>query len=216
MTGGDDTDRGEPDGSNPWTIRSADLRYENPWIRVVHHEVLNPAGSPGIYGVVRFRNRAVGVVPVDRDGHTWLVGQYRFPLDRYSWEIPEGGAPEGQSPADAANRELAEETGLTARHLMEIGLADLSNSVSDETGFLYVAWDLTAGVADPEETERLSLRRLPLREALAMAMDGRITDSLSQIALMKLRLMADRAHGAADGAADLPDELRRALRAGFA
>lgn len=193
---------------NPWITLDSRTRYENPWVRVVHNRVLTPAGSPGIYGVVQFLNRAVGVVPVDADGSTWLVGQFRYPLGRYSWEIPEGGAPEGQSPEAAALRELAEETGLVAGHLLEIGRADLSNSVTDEVGFAYVAWGLRAGEPAPEETERLEVRRLPLGEALAMVLDGRITDSLSQLALMRLRLLADTG--------TLPPDLAAAVAKGLA
>lgn len=176
---------------NPWTMLSREIRYENPWIRVVHHEVLNPRRRPGIYGVVEFRNRAVGVIPVDQDGCTWLVGQYRFPLGRYSWEIPEGGAPDGSSPAESALRELREETGLVAGTLTELLRLDLSNSVTDETGVVFLATSLTPGPPAPEETEQLAVRRVPLGQALAEVMDGRITDSLSVTGLMKLKLLAD-------------------------
>lgn len=176
---------------NPWKTLTRDIRYENPWIRVVHHEVLNPSGKPGIYGVVQYRNLAVGVIPVDQDGHTWLVGQYRFPLDRYSWEIPEGGAPEGTSGEASALRELQEETGLTAGRLAEVVRLDLSNSVSNETGVVYLAWDLTPGESAPEETEQLKVRRVPLKEAIARVLDGSITDSLSVAGLLRLRLLHD-------------------------
>jgi len=175
---------------NPWTVLGKEVRYETPWIRVVHHDVLNPRGRPGIYGVVNFRNRAVGVLPIDREGHTWIVGQFRFPHQRYSWEIPEGGSPEGRSDEETAHRELAEETGLRAGRLAEILRLDLSNSVTDESGVVFVAWDLEQGAPAPEDTEELSVRRLPLREAMDMAMDGRITDSLSVAGLLKLRLLA--------------------------
>lgn len=157
---------------------------------------------------MHFRNHAVGVVPVAVDGTTWLVGQYRFPLSRYSWEIPEGGVPAGEDPATGALRELREETGLTAARMIPIiPRVALSNSVSDEEGTLYVAWDLTEGAAEPDDTEQLRLRRLPLRAALAMALSGEITDSLSIMALLRLPLLRD--------AADIPADLRAALGKGL-
>ncbi|HYC04770.1 MAG TPA: NUDIX hydrolase [Azospirillaceae bacterium] len=193
---------------NPWKTLSRETRYENPWIRIEHHAVLNPAGRPGIYGVVRFRSQAVGVLPIDSEGHTWLVGQYRYPLDRYSWEIPEGGAPLGTDPADTARRELIEETGLRAGRLLEFLRMDLSNSTTDETAFSYLAWDLERGEAEPEETEQLKLRRVRLAEALAMAKRGEITDSISVASLLRLKVMAD------DG--ELPEGLRDAVARGLA
>ncbi len=172
---------------NPWTTHSTHTVYDNPWIRVTESEVTTPAGSPGIYGVVHFKNRAIGVVPVDEEGHTWLVGQYRYPLGTYEWEIPEGGCPEGEAPLEAARRELLEETGLVAGHyrvLLE-NLA-LSNSVSDERVTIYLATDLVQDTPCPEDTEVLRLRRLPLTEAIAMARSGQITDAVSVIALLAL------------------------------
>ncbi|MFY8092952.1 MAG: NUDIX domain-containing protein [Niveispirillum sp.] len=194
--------------SNPWHTRTRTRVYENPWIRVEHHDVLKPNGDPGIYGLVHYRNHAVGVVPVDPDGFTWLVGQYRYPLERYSWEIPEGGVPAGEDPAVGAMRELKEETGLSAGRMMPIiNRVALSNSVSDEQGTLYVAWDLTEGEAAPDDTEELCLCRLPLRDALSMVLSGAITDSLSMLALLRLPLLRD--------AADTPADLRAALTRGL-
>lgn len=173
---------------NPWTTLTTTVGYENPWVRVDHSTVINPAGNAGIYGVVHFKNHAVGIVPVDDEGYTWLVGQYRYALGRYSWEIPEGGCPVGTDPLATARRELQEETGLTAGRWEPLLEFDLSNSVTDETGVAYLATELTPGPAAPEETEDLSLRRLPLREAIAMTLDGRITDALSVLALQRLAL----------------------------
>jgi 8-oxo-dGTP pyrophosphatase MutT (NUDIX family) len=174
----------EPDRSNPWKTRSSRLVYDNPWIRVREDQVLRPDGLPGIYGVVHFKNRAVGVLPVDEEGGIWLVGQYRYPLQAYSWEIPEGGSPETESPEATARRELREETGLTAGRLQLIATAHLSNSVSDELGYVFRATELTPGTHEPEGTERIAVRRLDWKEAERMLKGGEITDSLSVIALL--------------------------------
>lgn len=169
---------------NPWQTHSRRIVYDNPWIKVSHSEVTNPSGNPGIYGVVHFKNLAIGILPVDKNGDTWLVGQYRYTLGRYSWEIPEGGCPLGEAPLAAAQRELREETGLTARHWRRLLDVDLSNSVSDETGMLFLATGLAQGEAQPEDTEKLKVRKLPLREAIDMVLLGEITDSLSVIGLL--------------------------------
>jgi 8-oxo-dGTP pyrophosphatase MutT (NUDIX family) len=173
-----------PDQSNPWTTVSSRTVYENPWIAVREDQVLRPDGLPGIYGVVHFKNRAVGVLPVDNQGRIWLVGQYRYPLEAYSWEIPEGGCPESESPEATAHRELREETGLSAARLELVATAHLSNSVSDEVGYVFRATELVEGVVEPEGTERLVVRRFEWEEAWAMLHRGAITDSLSVIALL--------------------------------
>lgn len=163
--------------------------YENPWVDVVHHEVVRPDGQEGIYGTIHFKNRAIAILPIDRDGHTWLVGQHRFPLDAYSWELPEGGGPLGDDPLLAAQRELKEETGLTANSWRAILTMHLSNSVTDELGLAYLATDLTPGEPEPEGTEELVVRRVPFREALEMVLDGRITDSLSVATILRAELL---------------------------
>jgi len=187
------------DKKGPWTVLSAKDVYENPWIRLTHHEVLTPAQTPGIYGLVHYKNLAIGVVPVDDDLHTYLVGQYRFPLDAYSWEIPEGGGAHGVDPLDSAARELREETGLVARRWRKLLEADLSNSVSDERAVAYLAWGLTAGEAEPEATEELAVRRIPLAEAFRMVEAGEIRDALSVLSLQAVRLLQ------LEGKLDLPD-----------
>jgi len=176
--------------ANPWTTLSSDQHYDNPWITVTEHKVLNPSGNPGIYGTVHFKNLAIGVVPVDAEGCTYLVGQYRYPLGRYSWEIPEGGGRRDVPPLASAKRELLEEVGLVAAGWQEILRMDLSNSVTDEEAICYLAWDLEQRAAEPEDTEQLQIRRLPLREAVGLALAGAITDSMSVAALLRVELMA--------------------------
>ena len=174
---------------NPWTTRSSRIAYDNPWIQITHREVITPAGTDGIYGVVHFKNIAIGVVPLDEALNTWLVGQYRYTLDEYSWEIPEGGCPLGSGPLEAAKRELAEETGIHAARWTKILGLHTSNSVTDEAGLVFVAQGLSFGEAEPEETEELAVRKLPFAEALEMVFNGQITDVLSQVALMRVGFM---------------------------
>lgn len=169
---------------NPWKTVASHPVYDNPWITVREDRVIRPDGLHGIYGVVHFKMRAIGVLPVEEDGDVWLVGQHRYPLDRYSWEIPEGGAPEGESPEDCARRELREETGLSAERLEHLADVHLSNAVSDELGHVFRATGLTPGPADPEGCERLQVRRFVWRDAWAMLGRGEITDSMSVIALL--------------------------------
>jgi ADP-ribose diphosphatase len=173
-----------PEDDKPWITLESRPIYENPWISVREDQVLRPDGRPGIYGVVHFKNKAVGVLPVDEDGHVWLVGQHRYPLDAFSWEIPEGGGAEDETPEETARRELREETGLSAGRMEFLGQSHLSNSVSDEVAYLYRATELTPGESQPEGTERLHIRRFDWPTAWAMVQDGRITDSMSVIALL--------------------------------
>lgn len=184
------------DTESPWVTRATRLVYQNPWIRVREDDVIRPDGLPGIYGVVEFRSLAIGVLPVADDGSIWLVGQYRYPLGCYSWEIPEGGSHPDESPEAAARRELREETGLTAGRLERLGGAvHLSNSVSNEVGHLFRATELVGGQATPEGTERLSLRRVPWTEVLQMLDRGQITDSLTVIALLHEARQRERSSG---------------------
>ncbi len=178
--------KSQPDDSpNPWQTRSKSTPYENRWLSVSHREVINPSGGDGIYGVVHFKNVAVGVVPLDASGSTWLVGQYRYTLQQFSWEIPEGGCPKGTDPLDSARRELLEETGITAKIWTPLLELHTSNSVTDEYGVGFVAQDLEFGEAEPEETEKLFVKKLPFSEAVEMVLDGEITDGLAMICILK-------------------------------
>ncbi len=174
--------------ANPWRRLARRIAYENPWIRVWEDDVRRPDGRRGIYGVVHFVHRAVGVVPLDAGGRVLLVGQWRYTLDAWSWEIPEGGARPDEDPRDAVGRELAEETGYAAGQWRELVRAHLSNSVSDEDAIVWVATDLRPGAASPEGTEQIDLRWVEFDEALAMCRDGRITDAMSILGLQALAL----------------------------
>lgn len=168
--------------------RARRVAYENPWITVWHDEVARPDGNPGIYGVVHFANVAVGVVAIDDEDRVVLVGQHRYTLDHDSWEIPEGGVPVDEDPLAGAQRELREETGVTATDWRELGRLELSNSVTDEIAVLFLATGLTHGEPDPEPTESLSVRWVPFDVAVAMTLDGRIVDALSVVALQRVAL----------------------------
>ncbi len=174
---------------NPWQIVDGTVAYDNSWIQVIHHNVINPSGGKGIYGKVHFKNKAIGVIAVDADKNTYLVGQYRFPINQYSWEIPEGGCVFEDDSLEAAKRELLEETGLKATHWQLLGNSYLSNSVSDEFAEYFLATGLTQHEAEPEETEQLVLKKLPLKDVFTMVDEGKITDSLAILALQKLELL---------------------------
>jgi 8-oxo-dGTP pyrophosphatase MutT (NUDIX family) len=178
--------------TNPWTTLDSTLQYDNPWIRVVEHRVLTPRQTPGIYGTVHFKHLATGVLPIDTEGCTYLVGQFRYPLEAYSWEMPEGGGTPGVPLLDSVQRELLEETGLTARHWLELMRLHLSNSVSDEVATCFLAWDLEPGEAQPEDSEQLEVRRLPFAEVAAMVWRGEITDAMSVAAIQRLELLLHR------------------------
>ena len=191
----------------PWRVTSTNTVFDNPWITVIDHGVIHPDGAPGEYGVVRFKNIAVGILPVDEEGYAWLVGQHRFALDRYSWELPEGGGALGVDPLISAKRELKEETGLSAAHWAELSRLDISNSVTDEIGFCYLAWDLTPGDAAPDGSEALTIKRVSFNALLEMVIDGEITDSLTIV--MTLSAHAKALRGA------LPDPISKRLLAGI-
>ena len=179
---------------NPWQTLASKKIYDNPWISLTEHEVINPGGGKGIYGEVHFKNLAIGIIVLDQANNTWLVGQYRFPLKAYSWEIPEGGGTENTDPLISAKRELLEETGIEANSWTEIQRLHLSNSVSDEVGIIFLAQNLTYGDSKPEESEQLTVRKLPFLKAYEMVLNGEITDSLSVAAILKLKITHFSSH----------------------
>ena len=174
----------------PWAISDHKLIYENPWMTVRYHDVIHSSGRAHEYTTVAFKNRATGIVPLFENGDIVLVGQHRFPLDRYSWEIPEGGCPAHEQPHEAALRELREETGLTADHYTEILQLDLSNSITDERAWCYVSWGLEQGEATPEETEDIALKRIDFSSAMKMIGAGEITDAISVACLLRIAYLA--------------------------
>lgn len=172
---------------NSWQTLSSEEKYDNRWINVTEYQVINPAGGKGIYGKVHFKNKGIGIVAFDNDENTWLVGQWRYTLDEWSWEIPEGGGALDTDPIESAKRELKEETGLVAERWTMIQRAYLSNSVSDEEGFLFLAEDLTQQESELEDTEAdLKVWKLPFKDALQMVLTGKITDSLSVMGILKV------------------------------
>jgi len=169
-----------------WKKLDSKIVYDNPWITVREDHVLNPGGYENQYGHVHFKNIAIAIVPLDQDRNTWLVGQDRYTLGAYSWEVPMGGASGNEIPLAAAKRELKEETGLTAATWTEIMRLHLSNSITDEEGFVFTAEDLTEGQPEFDETEVLDVRKMPLTEALKMVDCGEITDAVSVAAILRI------------------------------
>ena len=191
--------------NGPWTVHSTATSFENPWLRIETSEVSHPDGSPGIYGVVRFANIACGVLPIDDEGCTWLVGQHRFPFDAYSWELPEGGGKHSVDPQVSTMRELEEETGWTAAHMLPLGKWHLSNSVTDEVAFGYLAWGLSFVGASPEPSEALSVERVPFADLAARVRSGDISDAFTHLMVMSALDMARRG--------DVPEHIRPFLLA---
>jgi 8-oxo-dGTP pyrophosphatase MutT (NUDIX family) len=188
---------------NPWTVLASRVAYANPWVTVHHDDVLDPNGRPGVYGVVRPRNWALGVLPLFDDGTTVLVGQYRYALGRYSWEMPEGGGAKDVDPLDGIVRELREETGLQAGAWFELSRMTLSNSITDELAIHWLAWDLTEGAAEPESTEELASWRLPFAELVDLVLDGTVHDSMTVAAVLATEVRRRRG--------ELPDGARQRL-----
>ena len=180
------------EATNPWTKLNGDVKYENPWIKVTEDKVLNPAGNDGIYGVVHFKTHAIAIIPLDENNNTWIVGQYRYPMSSYEWEVIEGGCPEGTSPLETAKRELIEEAGLKAESFEMILEMQLSNSTTDELSYTYIARDITYVGADPEEDEELVIKKLPFEEVYQMVLRNEIRDSLSVGSILMAKAALDR------------------------
>lgn len=174
---------------NPWIVKGEKAIYDNAWINVTEYDVINPSGGKGIYGKVHFKNTAIGVIALDQEQNIWLVGQYRFVLNEYSWEIPEGGCPEGEDYLTAAKRELLEETGLVAQSWRQLMKLHLSNSVTDELAFVFLATQLEQKTASPEETEELMVKKMPFEEVVKMVEQGEITDAISVAAIQRVQLL---------------------------
>jgi 8-oxo-dGTP pyrophosphatase MutT (NUDIX family) len=175
---------------NPWQMLSSKEIYDNKWIRVEEHQVINPGGGTGIYGKVHFKNKAIGIIAIDKQDNIWLVGQYRYTLNAYSWEIPEGGCPLGTDPLNSAKRELKEETGITANQWTLLMRFHTSNSVTDEEGFIFFAEGLEFGKNELEQSEAdLVVKKLPFTEALQMVLQGEITDSMSVAGILRVALL---------------------------
>lgn len=174
-----------------WQQLSKKVVYDNPWISVSHEDVIAPTGNKGIYGKVHYKNYAIGILPLDKYDNTYLVGQHRYPINEYSWEMPEGGGLVGQDILEAAQRELREEVGLEAKTWKEIQRIHLSNSVSDEMGILFVATNLASVPIEPDETEVLEIRKLPFEEAFNMVWNGEITDTMTVIAILRVKRMME-------------------------
>ena len=174
---------------NPWTVLDQKKIYENPWIELTEFQVINPSGGNGIYGKVHFKHKAVGVIPLDENWNTWLVGQYRFTLNQYSWEIPEGGGEMDEDTLEEAKRELLEETGLIANSWTKILTMHLSNSVTDEWSVIYLARDLEEKEAQPDETEKKKKKKIPFDKAVQMIEDGLMTDAMAIAAIQKIKLL---------------------------
>ncbi len=174
---------------NPWKTTAEKIVYDNLWINLTEFTVINPGGGKGIYGKVHFKNIAVGIIVLDEGLNTYLVGQYRFTLNAYSWEIPEGGGPINTDPLASAKRELMEETGLVASQWEELFTMHLSNSVSDEKAIVYLARGLRQEKPEPEETEQLAVKKIPFAKAVEMVDNGEITDSMSIAAIYKVQLL---------------------------
>lgn len=177
---------------NPWKTLTIRQQYDSPWICTEEHDVINPAGKQSIYSKVCFKNIAVAIIPLTENHETYLVGQFRYPTQSYEWEVCEGGCPIGTSPVATAKRELIEECGITAQIFTEVLHMQLSNAATDEVSYTYVAQQLTFGNNDPEETEQLTIKKMPFAQVFEMAMNGEIKDGLSVASIFKVQLMIEK------------------------
>ncbi len=176
---------------NPWKTLSSREIYRNNWIRLREDRVITPTGTSGIYGVVE-AHPAIGVVPLTEDGYTYLVGQYRYTLNVFSWEIPEGGGQPNEATWDGAKRELQEETGLKARQWTYLGTAFTSNSFTNEVAYFYLAEQLSQAQPFPDPTEELFVKKLPFNEAWQMVLNNTIKDAMSVIGLLRVKTLLEK------------------------
>ena len=176
---------------NPWTIKGTKVKYNNPWIRVREDQVLDPSGKDTIYGVVEFKSRAVAIIPLDEKNNTWLVGQYRYAIESYEWEIPEGGSPMDENPLETAKRELIEEVGLKAASWQLLLEMQLSNSTTNELSLTYIARDLEYVGSNPDDCEELQIKKVPFQKVYEMTLNGEIKDSLSVASILKAKILLD-------------------------
>jgi 8-oxo-dGTP pyrophosphatase MutT (NUDIX family) len=179
------------DEENPWTTKGSRIVYDNPWIKVREDQVIDPSGNDTIYGVVSAKHLAVGILPLDEDLNTWLIGQYRYPLGKYSWEIVEGGGQFGVDPIESGKRELKEEAGIIAAKWTPIMTIHTSNCIADETAYLYLAQELTFTEAEPDENEKLQLVKVTFHEAYNFVLNGTITDAMSVAAILRTKILLD-------------------------
>lgn len=175
--------------NNPWQTINCKTQYENPWITVTHRDVINPSGNEGIYGVVEFKKITVGVLPLDEELNVWLVRQFRYSIDQYSWEIPEGGADEGESLLNAAKRELLEEVGLTAKKWRPLLDIHPSNAITNEFAKIYLAENLEYTAPNLDDTEDIIAEKFPISQVVQMIMDGEITDSITIATVLKAKIL---------------------------
>jgi 8-oxo-dGTP pyrophosphatase MutT (NUDIX family) len=163
----------------PWQDLGHEVVHQTPWMKITEHQAVAPTGREASYGVLRFQNIATGVLPIHPDGTVTLVGQSRFARANYSWEMPEGGAPFGEDPLTGVKRELAEEAGLAAASWQLALRMEMSNSITDEIGFTWIAWDLTPVPVDPDPTEVIAIVRVPFTQLLHEIERGAILDALT-------------------------------------
>lgn len=175
-----------------WKTLKSEVKYQTPWIEVVHHDVITPGGSNGIYGCVNFQNWAVGVIPLDDENFTWIVGQFRYPMQKFTWEIPEGGCPKNTDPLLSAQRELKEEVGITAKEWQLIQEMDLSNSATDEISFTYLARNIEIGAPEQDENEDITIKKIHFDELYEMVLNGEIRDAISVAGVYKVKQMMEK------------------------
>jgi 8-oxo-dGTP pyrophosphatase MutT (NUDIX family) len=180
--------------TNPWKTLSSSPIYGNQWFAVREDRVVRPDGQLGTYSVVSASRLATGIVPLWHDGTVTLVGQHRYPLDEYSWEIPEGGGDLSAQPLEIAKRELTEEAGIEAATWTYLGRVHTSNCFTDELCHLFLARDLTQGMARPDPDEIIDTRRVPFEEAVSMTYDGRITDAITIAGIFRASMHLTHQH----------------------